>query len=109
MRVDFTNFGPEPPDKNDTGRVGQSASYGSTKNNTVAGASSGASSEADQASLSYDQPRVQLLAAQVLAQPEIRADRVGTLRQAIGNGHYSVSASDVAEALANDLSAGTHD
>ena len=53
---------------------------------------------------SFDQTRVQSLEAQVLAQPEIRAAKVQSLQQAIGNGNYSVPASQVADAMVGELS-----
>jgi flagellar biosynthesis anti-sigma factor FlgM len=58
----------------------------------------------DQTRLSFDQTRVQSLEAHVLAQPEIREAKVQSLRQAIGNGGYSVPASQVADALISELS-----
>jgi len=61
----------------------------------------------DQTRFSFDQTRVQALEAQVLAQPEIRQAKVQALQQAIGNGEYSVSAGQVADAMASDLGGGT--
>ena len=63
----------------------------------------------DQTRFSFDQTRVQSLEAQVLAQPEIRQAKVQSLQQAIGNGEYSVSAGQIADAMASDLGAGTQD
>jgi len=94
MRVDFTTFGLEPPEKGTTGRAGQAGAAG-------AGASS--TPGMDQARFSFDQARVQSLQAQVLAQPEIREAKVQALQQAIGNGNYSVSAGQVADALVSEL------
>jgi flagellar biosynthesis anti-sigma factor FlgM len=95
MRVDFTTFGLEPPEPGKTGRAGQTE-----------GAGTGASSTSglDQTRFSFDQTRVQSLEAQVLAQPEIRAAKVQSLQQAIGNGNYSVPASQVADAMVGELS-----
>jgi flagellar biosynthesis anti-sigma factor FlgM len=95
MRVDFTSFGVEPPEKGTTGRAGQAA-----------GAETGAASPAgvDQTSFSFDQTRVQSLEAQVLAQPEIRQAKVQSLQQAIGNGEYSVPPAQIADALMSELS-----
>lgn len=58
----------------------------------------------DQARFSFDQARVQSLEAQVLAQPEIREAKVQSLRQAIGNGEYSVSAGQIADAMVSEFS-----
>jgi flagellar biosynthesis anti-sigma factor FlgM len=49
---------------------------------------------------------VQSLEAQVLAQPEIRQAKVQSLQQAIASGEYSVSAGQIAAAMASDLGAG---
>jgi flagellar biosynthesis anti-sigma factor FlgM len=100
MRVDFTTSGLEPPEKSTTGRAGHADHAG-----TAAGAGTGASSISgvDQTSFSFDQTRVQSLEAHVLAQPEIREAKVQSLQQAIGNGEYSVPASQVADALVSEL------
>jgi flagellar biosynthesis anti-sigma factor FlgM len=97
MRVDFTTFGLEPPEKGKTGRAGQTEAAGT-------GASS--TSGVDQTRFSFDQTRVQSLEAHVLAQPEIREAKVRSLQQAIGNGEYSVPASRVADALVSELGGG---
>jgi flagellar biosynthesis anti-sigma factor FlgM len=96
MRVDLTTSGPEPPEANKTGRAGQTAAGENAATSATAGA--------DQACFSFDQARVQALEAQVLAQPEMRAAKVEALRQAIGNGEYSVSASQVADAMTAEFS-----
>jgi flagellar biosynthesis anti-sigma factor FlgM len=94
MRVDFATFGTEPPEKSNTGRAGQTEAAGTGANSA---------SGVDQTRFSFDQTRVQSLAAQVLAQPEIREAKVQTLQQAIGNGDYSVPASQIADALVSEL------
>jgi flagellar biosynthesis anti-sigma factor FlgM len=94
MRVDFTTFGLEPPERGKTGRAAQTEAAGT-------GASS--NSGLDQTRFSFDQARVQSLAAHVLAQPEIREAKVKLLQQAIGNGEYSVPASQIADALVSEL------
>ena len=95
MRIDFNKVGLEPPpDSGNTSRTGQS------------GSSSGSAST-DQTSFSFDQTRVQSLESQVLAQPEVRQAKVEALQQAIGKGEYSVSAGQVADAMASALGAGT--
>jgi flagellar biosynthesis anti-sigma factor FlgM len=94
MKVDLTSFGVEPPERSTTGRAGQTGASGT-------GASSAAG--VDQTRFSFDQTRVQSLEAQVLAQPEIRQAKIEPLQQAIGNGAYSVPASQIADALASEL------
>ncbi|MGA2425456.1 MAG: flagellar biosynthesis anti-sigma factor FlgM [Terriglobales bacterium] len=102
MRVDLTTFGVEPPENGKTGRAGQAGASGSTANSNAAGASDGASIGTPGLD-SFDQTRVQSLAAQVLTQPEIREAKVQSLQQAIANGEYSVSPGQVADALVSDL------
>lgn len=92
MRVDLTKAGLELPEPSNAGRAGQTASD--------------SGSGTDQASLSFDQARVQSLETQVLAQPEIRQAKVEALRQAIGDGEYAVSPGQVADAMTSELSLG---
>jgi flagellar biosynthesis anti-sigma factor FlgM len=100
MRVDFTTSGVEPPEKGTTGRAGHAEPSGTA---TEAGAEASSISGGDQTRISFDQTRVQSLEAHVLAQPEIREAKVQSLQQAIGNGEYSVPASQVAEALVSEF------
>ncbi|HKM86291.1 MAG TPA: flagellar biosynthesis anti-sigma factor FlgM [Terriglobales bacterium] len=95
MRVDFTTFGVEPPDKSKTGRAGPTGESGNGATSSTSGL--------DQTRFSFDQTRMQSLEAQVLAQPEIREAKVQSLQQAIGNGEYSVPASRVADAMVSEL------
>jgi flagellar biosynthesis anti-sigma factor FlgM len=102
MRVDLTTLGVEPPENGKPGRAGQTGDTGIAAG-SASSATAGSVSGHDQASFSFDQVRLQSLQAQVLAQPEVRSDKVQTLQQAIGSGSYSVSASQVADALVNEL------
>jgi len=104
MRVDFTNFGVEPPDKSKTSRTETAADSGSGASSATSSTVAGSATGLDQTRFSFDQTRVQSLQSQVLAQPEIREAKVKSLRQAIDNGEYSIPASRVAEALASELS-----
>jgi flagellar biosynthesis anti-sigma factor FlgM len=108
MRVDFTTYGVESQDNGKTGRAGQAAGSGNATGGVPGGTSSGPSSSTsvqfqDETRFSFDQTRVQSLQAQALAQPEIREAKVQSLQQAIGNGEYSVSASQVADALVSAM------
>lgn len=96
MRVDLTTFGVEPPDSGKASRAGQTGASGSTN---AAASTSGSASGHDQTRFSFDQARVEALKAQVLAQPEIRAAKVGPLEQAIRKGEYSLPAGQIADAL----------
>jgi flagellar biosynthesis anti-sigma factor FlgM len=99
MRVDYSNFGTESQD-NKTERAGQTGGERTANNSSSA---TGSASNLDQASWSFDQTRVQSLATQVMAQPEIREAKVQALQQAIGDGEYSVPPSQIANALVNDM------
>ena len=106
MRVDLTSRGVEQPENGKTGRAGQTGASGTTASSAPSSSSS-STLGLDQASFSFDPARVQSLAAQVLAQPEIRQAKVQALQQAIGNGEYSVSAGQVADAMVSELGSGT--
>lgn len=103
MRVDFNTFGVEPPEQGKTGRAGQQAGNAGTGASNASGSASGSTSGLDQTSFSSDYTRVQSLAAQVLAQPEMRAAKVQSLQQTIGNGSYSVPPSQIADAMVSEL------
>jgi len=103
MRVNLNTFGPEPPDKGTTGRAGQSDAAASSSVSSTA--SSPTSLAQDQTSFSSGPARLQTLAAQVLAQPEIRDARVQSLQQAIDNGEYSVLPGQIADALVAEYGA----
>ncbi len=106
MRVDLTSRGVEPPENCNTGRAGQTGASESMASSASSGTAVGTPG-VDQTSFSFDQTRVQALEAQVLAQPEIRQAKVQALQQAVGNGEYSVSAGQIADAMASALGAGT--
>jgi flagellar biosynthesis anti-sigma factor FlgM len=57
----------------------------------------------DTAQLSTDQARVQALAAQVNALPEIRQEKVAALGQAVRDGSYQVSPEQTADALISEM------
>jgi len=105
MKVDFTNFGVDPPDKSSTSRAEKAGNTGNGGASSAANStsSSGAAAGLDQTSFSFDQARVQSLQAQALAQPEIREAKVKTLQQSIDKGEYSVPASHVADALISEF------
>ena len=97
MKIDFTRVGLESPDRGKTARAEQAEVA------AVSGRRSAASP--DQASLSFDQARIQSLESQVLSQPAIRAAKVRVLQQAIENGRYSVPSEKVADALIQEWGA----
>ena len=98
MRVDLRTHGTDAAEKSTTERArGRSAS----------GDAGSASSSIDEARFSFDQARVRDLQHQVLAQPEVRYEKVNSLRQALGKGEYSVSDGQVADAIFADLSNGS--
>jgi flagellar biosynthesis anti-sigma factor FlgM len=99
MRVDFTNFGFEAPEKSKTGRASQSGTAASPTSARNAGASGAG---ADQTSFSFDPARVEALTNQALAAPEVRQEKVAPLQQAVANGEYAVDPVNVAAAIAGD-------
>jgi flagellar biosynthesis anti-sigma factor FlgM len=57
----------------------------------------------DKATFSFEHTWIESLEAQVLALPEIRRTKVHALKQAIGNGAYSVAPAQIANAMVADL------
>ncbi len=57
----------------------------------------------DQADLSGSHTEVQALTAQALQFPEIREDKVNTLRQVVENGSYRFSSGQIADAMLADV------
>ena len=53
----------------------------------------------DKASLSVDTLSISSLAAQALATPSIRQDKVEALRQSVQNGEYAVEPDKIAQAI----------
>jgi flagellar biosynthesis anti-sigma factor FlgM len=64
----------------------------------------GQSSAADKADLSSEAQQFAKLSAQATQVPDVRADRVATLKNAIQNGTYSVSNQQIAQAMSRDFS-----
>ncbi len=104
MRVDFTNVGLEA-EQAKTGRAGKTGTAaGAASANSGAGATS---ASVDQTSFSFDQTRVQTLASQALAAPEVRQEKVAPLQQAVASGDYQVDPTKVAEAIAAEAGDGS--
>lgn len=97
MRVDLQSYGPEPPDNSKTSRAGQSP---------PAPAQTSGALGMDQTRFSFDQARVQSLEAEVMAQPEIRGQKVGSLQKLLVTGRYTVSDSQIAQAMLAELAGG---
>ena len=95
MRVDLQTQQLETPQKAKAGRAAQPSPPKAEDETAV-----------DRANFSFDQVRVQSLATEVMAQPEVRDQRVEALRQAVGKGEYAVSDGQIAEALMSDLRGG---
>jgi flagellar biosynthesis anti-sigma factor FlgM len=60
----------------------------------------------DQTRFSFDQARVQSLEAEVMAQPEIRQQKVGALQSRLATGQYTVSDAQLAQAIVDELAGG---
>lgn len=106
MRVDLTTRGLEQPETSKPGRAGQSRAA-AKQTSASASARASASMAVDRTQFSFDGTRVQSLAAQALAAPEIRQAKVVSLGQAISNGEYSVDAGKVADAMTAEASGGS--
>jgi flagellar biosynthesis anti-sigma factor FlgM len=102
MRVEFTAFELESLGETTTGSACQSRTTESSEGRE-SDRPSRSISDFDSTRFSLDPSRLQLLEAQVLAQPEIRQAKVKSLQRAIGNGEYSVPADRVADALVSEL------
>jgi len=79
---------------------GQAASGGPRANPATSGSPALGS---DTAQLSTDQARVQALAVQASALPEIRQDKVDALRRVVRDGSYRVSPEQTAEAMLSEI------
>jgi len=106
MRVDFTNLGLEAPEKSKASRAGSAGTASASGAQTGASAATEGGAGVDQTSLSFDQAKVQSLATQALAAPEVRQEKVGPLQQAVASGNYTVDSGKVADAVAAELASG---
>ena len=97
MRVDLLTYGPEPPDNNKASRAGQSPPTPPQTSGTAG---------MDETRFSFDQARVQSLEAEVMAQPEIRGQKVGALQRLLVTGQYAVSDAQIAQAMVAELASG---
>jgi negative regulator of flagellin synthesis FlgM len=70
-----------------------------TPSPTAPGASTEPAVGEEAATLSVDSARVNSLVAKALDAPDIRQDKVESLRQAVQNGEYKVDPSQIAEAM----------
>jgi len=57
----------------------------------------------DQTRFSFDQARVRSLEAEVMAQPEIRGQKVASLQKLLVTGRYRISDAQVAHAMVAEL------
>ena len=98
MRVDLKTSGTEAADSGKTDRAHPTPATGEDRNETSA---------LDQTHFSFDHTRVRALESEVMAQPEVRQQRVELLRQSLGKGEYLVSDGQVADAMLADLTSGS--
>ncbi|MBZ5657312.1 MAG: flagellar biosynthesis anti-sigma factor FlgM [Acidobacteriia bacterium] len=97
MRVDLLAHGPEPPDNNKTSRAGQGPPTPAETSETAG---------MDEARFSFGQARTQSLAAEVMAQPEIREQKVGALQKLLVTGRYTVSDAQIAQSMVSEAVGG---
>ena len=101
MRVDLRAHGSEAPDQAKTDQTRHTPGSATHESGGAA---------PDRARFSFDKARVHTLEAAVLAQPEVREQKVDYLRQAVGKGEYAVSDAQIADAISADFgaAAGAH-
>jgi flagellar biosynthesis anti-sigma factor FlgM len=63
---------------------------------------SGLSSEEDRATLTSDSTSVGSLVKTALSSPEVRQDKIDSLRQAIGSGQYELDPAKIAASMVDD-------
>jgi flagellar biosynthesis anti-sigma factor FlgM len=98
MKVDLKTYGTETPGNGKTDRTRATSAQSEQGNETIAH---------DQTRFLFDQTRLRALATQVLAQPEVRQQKVDLLRQSLGKGEYAVSDNQIADAIIADLTSGS--
>lgn len=101
MRIDF-NFEPQP--STESTRAQDSQRMQASAAGTAAGTAAGSAAE-DQAQISGMHLQIQALAAQAAQLPEVREERVQSLRQAIQSGQYRASADQIASAVFDHMMA----
>jgi negative regulator of flagellin synthesis FlgM len=95
MRVNF-HSGPQPAAELESNRAQNAAAGGRLAHSSAAGA--------DQAQLSAAHVQVQALTAKAAQLPEIRAEKVQGLREALAKGQYRIEPEKVAGALISHIS-----
>ncbi len=99
MRIDF-HYGAQPAPENS--RTGEKEGIGTVNANS----SNALKSDGDQAQLSAAHVEVGALAAQASQLPEIRQERVQSLREAVQAGHYNLDAKKTAAAMVKHMALG---
>ena len=99
MRIDLTTGGRQATENAGSQKTGQREAAATGVHD-----SSQAGTASDSARFSFDQTRIQSLAAQALSAPEVRQARVASLAHAISTGEYSVDAAKVAGAIVSAYS-----
>ncbi|HTV16402.1 MAG TPA: flagellar biosynthesis anti-sigma factor FlgM [Acidobacteriaceae bacterium] len=90
MRIDLTNSA-----------AGQIASEVSAKAAGAQGASA-ADSHEDRTTLTSGAGSVESLVSQAMSSPEVRADKVASLKEAIGNGSYQLDPAGIAASMIDE-------
>lgn len=86
------------------GPTGAGAAGASTRIQSSRSSNAGQSVATDKAELSSEAQQFAKLSAQVSKVPDVRADRVATLKSAIQGGTYSVNNHQIAQAMSRDFS-----
>ena len=89
------------------GPTGAGAASGTSHIHSSRSSHAGQSTATDKADLSSEAQQFAKLSAQASKVPDVRADRVATLKSAIQTGSYSVSNHQIAQAMSRDLNTTT--
>jgi flagellar biosynthesis anti-sigma factor FlgM len=99
MRIDSNQALPQLPESGRSSNPNPASADSRASGTSVPGNVLGGVLGEDQAQLSGGQVQVQALAAQALQFPEVRQEKVNSLRQSILDGRYQAGSNQVAEAL----------
>ena len=98
MKID-SNFEPQAGQ----GPTGAGAAGGTGATQDARYSQTSQSGTTDKAEFSSDAQMFAKLSGQVSSAPDVRQDRVASLKQAVQNGTYNVSNQQIAQAMARDL------
>jgi|SRR5579863_3811427 len=106
MRIDLNSIHPETPEAGQGVKSGSAADSATQPGGGLGASAAGGSPDSSSLDrVSLDQSGVQTLAAQAAQLPEIRAEKITALQQAIQSGSYRVPAEKIANAILAEIEA----